>query len=68
MIKLNINKIDNKVLEQCRNIAEDSKYETAPVRIYEDIRNAFCIAKSVEDIVSMGFPLDLVEAIKKEVF
>jgi len=68
MKKLIINKIDKKILKQCKEIASTRKYLTSTIRVYEEIRNEFCIANDIEYIVKLGFPLDLVIAIEKEVF
>ena len=68
MKKFDTKKVQKKTLELCKEEAEKAEYLTAPLRVYQDIRTQFTIAKTVDEIVDIGYNRDLVELIKGEVF
>lgn len=67
MKQLNIKNIQKDILNQCKEIALTEKYQTAPLRVYIIIRNEIGINRNIKDIVNLGYPEDLVIAIKNEV-
>jgi len=68
MNKFNPDKVGKLTLKLCKELAETEQYTTAPLRVYQNIRTQFTIAKTVTEIVEMGYPLELVELIYNETF
>ena len=66
MNKFNPDKVGKTTLKLCKEIAENEQYATAPLRVYKNIREQFTIAKTVTEIVEMGYPLELIELIQSE--
>ena len=68
MIKFEAKNVQKRTLELCKIEADKAKYVTAPLRVYQDIRTQFTIAKTVDEIVELGCDRELVELIKGETF
>ena len=68
MNKFNPDKVGKITLKLCKEIAETQEYLTAPLGVYQNIRTQFTIAKTIDEVVDMGYPLELVELIHNETF
>jgi len=68
MNKFNPDKVGKTTLKLCKEIAENKQYATAPLRVYQDIRTQFTIAQTVNQVIELGYPQELVELIYNETF
>jgi len=59
MKKLIIKDIPKRTLDLCKEVALNEKYETAPLKIYKDIRMAFTANKTIDEL-ALKYPLELV--------
>lgn len=68
MNKFNPNKVGKQTLVLCTEIANNETYTTAPLTIYQRIRTQFTVAQTVDQVVGLGYPQELVELIYAETF
>ena len=67
---VDINKnIKKDTLRMCKEVADECKYQTAPMTMYLKIRGYFTIAKTIDNIVEEnGYNRELVENVYNETF